>query len=49
MYRIEIQKEDIVSNLLDAERKKEATKTIITDTKKSLKSFLIDINRINGK
>lgn len=42
-------KEDIVPNLVEAERKKEATKTIIIDTKKSLKSFLIDINKINGK
>ena len=48
MCRIEIKRDEIIPNLFDAQKNKVATKTIIIDTKKTLKGFLIDINKING-
>ena len=35
--------------LIDYEKQKESTKVLIMDTKKSLKDFLVDINKINDK
>ena len=34
---------------MEAEKKKEATKILINDTKRTLKGFLVEINKINGK
>lgn len=49
MNRFEINKDEIMRQLIEYEKQKESTKTLINDTKRTIKEFLVDINRINQK